>query len=134
MKSSMAKTVSSNDVSSPSWYKNQVIKKLWLMYCFCKVFIDQRWNSSLHGITWNAFRKVISLIKISYMSAIFLLFTFIHSIIKANKATHVLVGRFCIWSHFSVWAVAVRSKTAKTRNWEFDQQSGEWSRVTGNKR
>ena len=94
LKSSTAKTITSNDVFSPSWYKNQVTKKLWLMYRLCKVFIDKRLNSSLHRITWNAFRKVIILIKISYMSAIFLLFTFVHSITKAYKATQVA----CWWA------------------------------------
>ena len=106
----MEKTVTSNDVFSPSWYKNQVTKKLLFDVLFLQsFFFYQRWNSSLHGITWNAFRKVISLIKIK------LLFAFIHSITKANKATRVQVGRGCIWSHFSDWAIAVRSKTAKTQ-------------------
>ena len=39
LKSSMAKSVTSNDVFSPSKYKNQVTKKLLLMYRLCNVFI-----------------------------------------------------------------------------------------------
>ena len=39
LKSSMAKSVTSNDVFSPSLYKNQVTKKLLLMYRLCNVFI-----------------------------------------------------------------------------------------------
>ena len=41
LKSSLAKSVTSNDVDvfSPSLYKNQVTKKLLLMYRLCNVFI-----------------------------------------------------------------------------------------------
>ena len=117
LKSSTAKTITCNDVFSPSWYKGQVTKKLWLMYRLCKVFIDQRSNSSLHRITWNAFRKLIIFIKISYTSAIFFFFHFCSLHYKSIQGylSCVLVSRGCVLIHSFNWAEAVRSKSARTQ-------------------
>ena len=127
LKSSTAKTITSNDVFSPSWYKNQVTKKLWLMYRLCKVFIDQRSNSSLHRITWNAFRKLIIFIKISYTSAIFFFFSLLLTPLqKHTRLPKLRAGEqgLCFNSLLQLGRSG-EVKERKNPKVKFDQQSGE---------